>query len=349
MLCIQTNITNTTQLHSILQSTNALPMSHKNDVSEHRNVGEDVDEWLLEKYACFSHVELHVLRVMFQNYSQFQETSSMSYLQKLVGDEMGPISTRICEMERLLPHGFPSALQEVVHSAFVFSSESEFEDLEVFLEGLAICMGRRGIDAQRRAFYDVCVKCSKLNEATAKVIVYLSYQLVVCSNVLLSNITGVQNESKHWDAGCNSSEALNSMIRSLMKDSLSALKVNGIYSPVSGPLDIEPTLVHTPTVQKSVFLSWSERVAFMIASSLSYFLDVVLHLGAISISKTDSHFILEDQNNLQTQLFGLMSSTNSSIFDSQFLFALSCMTTNFCKTDQVKNEINLNTLIMGLI
>ena len=334
-----------------------LSVEEKEEYSSDNNSDDDNrDSRLLEKYSCFTANELNVLKSMFQNYCHFKESSSsLSFLQKLLitvnandDDDKAFFLKQMSHVEDLLPCGFVSAFEEVaVHSTFVFSPDPGCEDLEVFLEGMAVLSGRRGIDSQRRSFYDICDKLDLDGHVTAKSLVDLSYRLVNSSNLLLV-LSNIKRATKNkpidfFDVSSDicSSTALDSMVRSLIKEAVLMNTTEGQppqLSSSTGPLDINSPVHKDRKIPKSIFLIWSDRVAFMIASSFGCFIDALLSLAMRFNIDIDSNYKDDGFQPVRSnsRLFGLMQITNSSIFNTQALFALSCMSAMFCHCAQVR-------------
>lgn len=261
---------------------------------------------LLDKYP-YTEAELETL-VRCHGDLMRQKKSHTTYLERLAkitredsnndaGEEwvVVPSLEKADVSEKMLPSGFGSRLEGVIDAAFVFSysdsSNKESVSLEIFLEGIAMCIGRRGVEASRRSLFSCCQH--EKGSATAGLIIDLCYRLAAASNVLCP----------HTDREYGISDGV-SYIRGLepLVNSLADVEENGTSVPI--PI--------------KTFLNWADKIAPMIASTLETFLEILL-FGSINRAR----FRLPDLQGQSSVFFDENLSCSR-------LFELSCLAPCFC-------------------
>jgi len=335
-----------------------------NNNDDNMNIDNKWMEAFMEKYGCFARQELSLLMRLQEHHACHRdEDFNVTFIQQIAAtaaaridasDSNSDVSSSnhhpsldssssswvlvpeletVSTAERMLPINFGKGLQSILSSAFVFSfCSAETEKLEVFLEGMANCLGKRGVDATRRAFYDCLVVsygAGEIKNVTAGRLIDLSYRLAMASNVLVPFYHGedcglsvdyVHNNNKdddhdhdHDHDNVDSKEVLvgpASLVRSLAKEELAD------QAP-EDPIDVK--MCRDVAISRTTFLRWADRVAPQIASTLSLFLQSLM-FGPSFETKPFFPYISSHDN-----------VTKSSFLTYDRLFMLACMSPIFSK------------------
>lgn len=350
---------------------------HNNTTYNNNDDNIDIDnEWmeaLLEKYGCFARQELSLLmRLQHYQACHCDEDFKATFIQQIAmttaarmdaSDSNSDVSSSnhnpsldssssswvlvpeletVATAERMLPINFGKGLQSILSSAFVFSfCSAETEKLEVFLEGMANCLGKRGVDATRRAFYDCLVVShggGETKNVTAGRLIDLSYRLAMASNILVPfyygedcglSVGSVHNNNKNKENNNNNNNDDDvdskdvlvgpaSLVRSLAKEELAD------QAP-EDPIDVK--MCRDVAISRTTFLRWADRVAPQIASTLSLFLKSLMFGPSFETKPFFPSISLHDDVK------------KSSFLTYDRIFMLACMSPIFSKKVRFKDFV----------
>uniref|UniRef100_A0A7S2IAT2 Oxidation resistance protein 1 n=1 Tax=Helicotheca tamesis TaxID=374047 RepID=A0A7S2IAT2_9STRA len=205
----------------------------------------------------------------------------------LPGDEM---KSRVEFMEKdILPAEFGEKLEGSISSdSFVdYANEGEEKMLELFLEGVAKCCGRRGPNEAFRIIFDCCCDGDQ-KEASCKKLIDLCYRLSICKDIL-----SVPNIDK------------SAILSRLSKHDSPSPALGKSLCGASG----------ASQVTRDVFIQWADINAPLFASVLSSFMHTLLFHGK-PFPKSRTPF-------LKPELYQASEIFESS--DSPLLFSLASM------------------------